>query len=164
MSRVARERTIARISKRARRKSLLPNIEREYNFNDIAIVTRAGQAKALGLNQKGHLGIGADADIAVYAVNPKRIDPSKEYKKVQKAFENSAYTIKGGEIVAKDGKILKSMKGKTIWVNVGLSSPMEFKPDLKRRFREYWSVEYENYFIPENYLAVSAPVSTKAEV
>ena len=83
---------------------------------------------------------------------------------IQKVFENSAYTIKGGEIVAKDGKILKSMKGKTIWVNVGLSSPMEIKSDLKRRFREYWSVEYENYFIPENYLAVSAPVSTKAEV
>ena len=164
MSRNARDVTMKRINKRARHKSLLPSIKREYSFYEIAIVTRAGQAKSLSLTQKGHLGIGADADIAVYNVNPELVDPSKKYKVVRKAFENAAYTIKNGEIVAKDGKIVKSVRGKTFWVNPKLSSPMEVADDMKRRFREYWTVEYENYSIPESFLAASAPISVKAEV
>jgi formylmethanofuran dehydrogenase subunit A len=36
-------------------------------------MTRAGQAKALGLKNKGHLGVGADADIAIYNLNPETI-------------------------------------------------------------------------------------------
>lgn len=164
MSKIARERTIKRINRKARRRSLLSDIEREYSLYEIAIATRAGQAKALGFKQKGHLGVGADADIAIYDINPKRIDPSKEFRKVRRAFERSAYTIKNGRIVVKDGAIVQSFNGKTIWVNVKTSSPMEVTPDLKRRFRDYWTVEYENYFIPEDYLAVSAPVSAEAEV
>ena len=164
MSRNARDATMKRISKRARQKSLLPSIKREYSFYEIAIVTRAGQAKSLGLTQKGHLGIGADADIAIYNINPELADPSREYKVVRRAFENAAYTIKNGEIVAKDGKIAKPVRGKTFWVNPQLSSPIEVADDMKRRFREYWTVEYENYSIPENFLTASAPISVKAEV
>jgi len=164
ISKIARERTIKRIHRKARRRSLLSGIEREYSLYEIAIATRAGQAKALGFTQKGHLGVGADADIAIYNINPNRIDPSKEFRKVRRAFERSAYTIKNGRIVVKVGDIVQSFDGKTIWVNVKTSSPMEVTPDLKRRFRDYWTVEYENYFIPEDYLAVSAPVSAEAEV
>jgi len=164
MSRNARDITMKRINKRARHKSLLPSIKREYSFYEIAIVTRAGQAKSLSLTQKGHLGIGADADIAIYNINPELVDPSRKYKVVRKAFENAAYTIKNGEIVAKDGKIVKSVRGKTFWVNPQLSSPMEVADDMKRKFREYWTVEYENYSIPESFLAASAPISVKAEV
>ena len=35
---------------------------------------------------------------------------------------------------------------------------------MKRRFREYWTVEYENYPVSEHYLAVSNPITIKAEV
>jgi formylmethanofuran dehydrogenase subunit A len=143
---------------------LLSGIEREYSLYEIAIATRAGQAKALGFRQKGHLGVGADADIAVYNINPNTIDPSKEFRKVRRAFERSAYTIKDGRIVVKDGSVVQSFNGKTFWVNVKTSSPMKVTPDLKQRFRDYWTVEYENYFIPEDYLAVSAPVSVESEV
>ncbi|RLI40330.1 formylmethanofuran dehydrogenase subunit A, partial [Candidatus Bathyarchaeota archaeon] len=73
MSQVARKKTISKIHKRARRKSLLPTIKREYSFYEIAIVTRAGQAKALGLTQKGQLGVGADADVAIYDINPELV-------------------------------------------------------------------------------------------
>lgn len=164
MSRAARERTLKRINKRAKRRGLLSDLDREYGFYEIAITTRAGQAKALGLRNKGHLGIGADADLAVYNINPKKIDLSKDYRKVQRAFEKASYTIKGGEIVAKNGEIIKSMDGKTFWVNPELTSPVEIEPELKQRFREYWTVEFENYFIPEDYLSISAPISVKAEV
>jgi len=164
MSRVARKKTMMKISKRAKRNSLLPSIDREYGFYDIAIVTRAGQAKILGLKQKGHLGVGADADVAVYNVNPELVDPSKKYKTVRRAFKRAAYTVKGGEVVAKDGQIVKSIFGKTFWVNVKTSLPMEINDDLKRKFREYWTVEYENYSIPDDYLHVPAPITVKAEV
>jgi formylmethanofuran dehydrogenase subunit A len=164
MSQVARKKTMDKISKKARRNSLLPSIDREYSFYDIAIATRAGQAKALGLTQKGHLGAGADADIAIYNVNPESIDPSKKYKTVRRAFKKAAYTIKGGEIVVKDGQIVKSIFGKTFWVNVKTSLPMEINDDLKQKFKEYWTVEYENYPIPDGFLHVPAPIAVKAEV
>jgi len=164
MSQVARKKTIAKISKRARRKSLLPSIDRELSFYEIAIVTRAGQAKALGLKQKGHLGIGADADVAIYNVNPEQVDPSKKYKTVRRAFKRATYTIKGGEIVVKDGQIVRSVFGKTFWVDVKTLLPTEVNDDLKRKFREYWTVEYENYPIPDRFLHAPAPIPVKAEV
>jgi len=164
MSQVARKKTMMKISKRARRKSLLPSIDREYGFYEIATVTRAGQAKILGLKQKGHLGVGADADVAVYNVNPELVDPSRKYKTVRRAFKKAAYTIKGGEVVVKDGQIVKPVYGKTFWLDVKTSLPMEINDDLKQKFREYWTIEYENYSIPESFLRVSAPISIKAEV
>jgi len=164
MSRKAREAALNRINPRARNRSLLPSIERELGFYEIAIVTRAGQAKALGLKNKGHLGVGADADVAIYNVNPETIDPSRKYKTVRKAFKQAAYTIKGGEIVVKNGEILKHIKGTTMWLDVQVSNPMEITDKMKRRFREYWTVEYENYPVTENYLEVSHPITVKADV
>ena len=164
MSQVARKKTLSKISKRARRKSLLPSIEREYSFYEIAIATRAGQAKALNLTQKGQLGVGADADVAIYDINPELVDPSKKYKKVRRAFKRAAYTIKGGEVVVKDGQIVKSVSGRTFWVDVKTSLPLEVNDDLKRKFREYWTIEYENYPLPDGYLHNPAPISIKAEV
>jgi formylmethanofuran dehydrogenase subunit A len=164
MSAAARERTLRRISKRARRNSLLPSIDREYSFYDIATVTRAGQAKALGLSQKGHLGLGADADVAVYDLNPKTVDPAKEYKSSIKAFSKAAYTLKNGEIVARDGEIVRAAQGGTFWVDIRLSSPMKPSEDLKWKFREYWTIEYENYPIPEDFLKTSIPITVNARI
>jgi len=164
MSQVARERVMKKISKKARSHSLLPSIDREYSLYEIAIVTRAGQAKALGLKQKGHLGVGADADIAVYNLNPEAVNPSKKYKKLRRAFKNAAYTIKNGDIVVKDGEVIKSVEGKTFWVNVNTKASAEVTADMKRRFRDYWTVECENYPVSEKYLTVSSPISVKAAI
>ncbi len=164
MSRKAREETLKKTHKKTQRKSLLYTIDRELDFYEIAIMTRAGQAKALGLKNKGHLGIGADADIAIYKFNPEQIDPAKNYTLVRRAFENSAYTIKDGEIVAKDGEIVKHVMGRTIWLDIKVSDPWRVTEDFKRRFREYWTVEYENYPVSEHYLAVSSPITIEADV
>lgn len=164
MSQKARERAMKKISKKARRNSSLPSISREYSLYEIATVTRAGQAKALGLKQKGHLCIGADADIAIYNLNPEAVDPSKKYKTLRRAFKKAAYTIKGGDIIVKDGEIVKSVEGKTFWVNVNTKASTEVTADMKRRFRDYWTVEYENYPVSEKYLAISAPISVKAAI
>ena len=76
MSSQARKETLKKVNPRARSKSLLPTIDRELDFYEIAIMTRVGQAKALGLKEKGHLGVGADADVAIYKINPELTDPS----------------------------------------------------------------------------------------
>jgi formylmethanofuran dehydrogenase subunit A len=164
MSQIARERTMKKISKKARRNSLLPSISREYSLYEIAIATRAGQAKVLGLKHKGHLGIGADADIAIYNLNPEVVDPSKKYKKLRRAFKKAAYTIKDGNIVVKDGEIVKSVRGKTFWANVNTKTSAEVTADMKRRFRDYWTVEYENYPVPEDYCKGFVPLKIKAQI
>ncbi len=164
MSRKARQATLKKINPRAESRSLLPSTDRELSFYEIAIMTRAGQAKALGLKAKGHLGIGADADVAIYAINPENIDPSKKHKTVRRAFENAAYTIKGGKIVAKKGEILRHVEGATMWLDVQVSEPIRITEEMKRRFRDYWTVEYENYPVTENYLEFSHPITIKADV
>ncbi len=164
MSRPARERLLAKIHRKARTRCILATLEREYNLAEIVVATRAGTAQALGLTRKGHLGVGADADIAVYAVNPQQIDPSKEYTLIQRAFERAVYTIKGGEVVAQKGAIVKPVQGRTYWVDVQTRTPTEASADFKQRFKEYWTVQFDNYAIPEQYLHASAPIPIKAEV
>jgi len=164
MSRPARERLLKKINRKARKRCVLSTIEREYDLSEIAIATRAGTAKALGLKWKGHLGVDADADIAVFDVNPERIDPSKEYDLIKKAFERTVYTIKGGEVVSRRGEVVKSVLGRTYWVDVKTLEPNEASSDFKQRFKDYWTVQYENYPIPERYLHSSKPIPVKAEV
>jgi formylmethanofuran dehydrogenase subunit A len=164
MSKKAREATLKRVNPRARSKSLLPTLDRELSFYEIAIVTRAGQAKALGLKSKGHLGVGADADIAIYNANPETTDPSRKYKAVRRAFKRAAYTIKGGKIVVKGGEILRHVEGATMWLDVQSLDPVKITDEMRRRFRKYWTVEYENYPVTENYLEFSKRITVRASV
>ncbi|MEM2105412.1 MAG: formylmethanofuran dehydrogenase subunit A [Candidatus Bathyarchaeia archaeon] len=164
MSKKAREKILKKINPKARARSLLPSIDRELGFYDMAIMTRAGQAKALGLKSKGHLGVGADADIAIYNFNPETTDPSKKYKTLRRAFKRAAYTIKDGKIAVKDGEVVKHVEGATMWLDVQTSEPVEITEEMKRRFKEYWTVEYENYPVTEHYLEVSRPIIVKADV
>jgi len=169
-SRKARDRTLKTVSRKARSRSLLPSIDREYDLHEIAIVTRAGQAKALGLKNKGHLGVGADADVAIYDLNAKKTDISKARTTLRKAFEKTACTIKGGKIVSRADAIVQPAEGRTFWTAPQIPSCLEAEScpevlrDLKRKFREYWTVEFENYFIPERFLKASAPIPVKLEV
>jgi formylmethanofuran dehydrogenase subunit A len=164
MSGKARKATMKRINARSRSRSLLPSIDRELTFYEIAVMTRAGQARALGLKNKGHLGVGADADLAIYAVNPETADPSRKYKSVRKAFKRAAYTIKGGKIVVRNGEMVRRADGATMWLDVHISEPVKLTDDMKKRFKEYWTVEYENYPVGEEYLKVSNPITVKASV
>jgi formylmethanofuran dehydrogenase subunit A len=165
MSRSAREAIMRKISGRARRKAALSAIDREYTLCEVAVATRAGQAKALGLRNKGHLGVGADADIAIYGLNPEKNDLAKHPAAIKHAFENAAYTIKDGKIVVKNGEIAKPVSGRTYWANVEASQCLlEIEPELRKVFEDYYTVKYDNYLVPDHHLAVSAPIRTSAEV
>jgi formylmethanofuran dehydrogenase subunit A len=164
ISKKARMATLKRTHPKAIKRSLLPSIKRELSLYEIAIVTRAGQAKALGLKDKGHLGVGADADVAIYNVNPEKIDLSRKYKTVRRAFTDAAYTIKDGKVVVKDGEIVQHVDGRTMWLDVKTAEQVKVNDEIKRKFKEYWTVEYENYPVADHYLKVSNPITVKASV
>jgi len=163
-SKKARMATFKRLHKKAQKKSILPSIDRELSLYDIAIVTRAGQAKALNLKEKGHLGVGADADVAIFDLNPEKVDIANKFRTFRRAFTNTAYTIKGGKILAKDGEILQQAEGKTIWLDMQTKKEIEISEEIKKKFREYWTVEYENYPVSEHYIKNSSPIKIKADV
>jgi formylmethanofuran dehydrogenase subunit A len=166
MSRKARDRSYKKINSVAKNKLDLPDLDREYSFSDIAIVTRAGTAKALGLKQKGHLGVGADADVAVYDLNPTKIDPSRDYLLVRKALKKAAFTIKDGRVVVKKGEILETPMGRTYWVDSSVSEGLKSKveSDLRKTFTEYYSIQMDNYAMDDSELANSSRISVKAKV
>jgi formylmethanofuran dehydrogenase subunit A len=127
-------------------------------------MTRAGPAKALNLKNKGHLGVGADADVAIFNINPEKIDIAKKYKTARRAFAHAAYTIKAGEIIVKDGEVLQHVEGKTYWSDIKLKNPLKVDDAFRQKFKDYYSVELENYPIDVTYIKHPSPVTVEAEV
>ena len=56
--------------------------ELEYTLNEIAIMTRAAPAKILGLDKKGNLSNGSDADITIYDKKVKNSLDFIHWKKI----------------------------------------------------------------------------------
>jgi formylmethanofuran dehydrogenase subunit A len=167
MSRKARERTLSKINRTARRRLTLPSIEREYTLEEIATITRAAPARSLGLKDKGHLGLGADADIAIYDINPSNMDVlTGKPSKLRRAFGQAYYTIKNGEVVVRDGKILKTPFGRTFYVESQTKPEMESNllRSIEAKFRDYYTVGLENYQINESYLRNPAKIICEAEI
>lgn len=119
---------------------VLADIDREYTLNEICIITRAGPAKILGLKNKGHLGIGADADITIYSPH--------ENKEVM--FEMPRYVIKSGEILIDECELKQQTFGKTF--NVAPAYDVEVEADIAEWFEQYYTVQFRNYPISDDYL------------
>ena len=113
--------------------ALLEGLTREYTLGEIAIVTRAGPARLLGLRQKGHLGPGADADVTVYAPQADRA----------KMFAAPRYVIKGGTTVVEEGQLRRAPAGARLAVRPEYD--VAVKKDVKRFFDDYATVAFENY-------------------
>ena len=161
MSRASRNETMLDINKSCMRRTSLANDYREYTFNEIAIVTRAATAKAVDLKNKGHLAPGADGDISVYDIDPLRWAPSK-YRDLEKAFTLAKYTIKGGELVVKDGEILSTPQGSTYWIDSAAPNEDELVKDVEADFRDYYTINFRNYPVEETSLPRSYPVKLEA--
>ena len=166
ISNKARSKVLKRLPRLARVRTNLSSIDREYSLFEIATITRAATSKSLGLDHKGNLSPGADADISIYDFNPKETDLSKDYVDVMKAFRRAKYTIKNGEILVKDGEVVKSTFGKTYWVNPQVSKDLmnSMIQELTGKFKEYYTVDRENYEISENYLPNPHAIKTVASV
>ncbi|MEA3254807.1 MAG: formylmethanofuran dehydrogenase subunit A [Candidatus Altiarchaeota archaeon] len=143
MSRKYREETMGECSRWASERTTLASLDRELTLEEIAIMTRAGPARRLGL--EASLSKGSAADIAIYDIHPEE----KNGRKIEKAFSSAAYTIKEGEIIVKDGEVLKGGVGKTYWVNPRIDK--DLREDIDKRFL-YYTVNPENYGVGLKYL------------
>jgi formylmethanofuran dehydrogenase subunit A len=101
MDKSFRDEQLAKLHPEAPTASALPELKREFSLYEIAIITRAGPARLLGLRDRGHLGAGAAADIAVYRDEPDR----------ERMFTSPAYVFKDGELVARDGTLVSTPTG-----------------------------------------------------
>ncbi|MDD3984404.1 MAG: formylmethanofuran dehydrogenase subunit A [Methanobacterium sp.] len=150
------------VHKWAQKKTSIATIDREYSFFEIAQISRATPAKVLGLSDtKGHLGVGADADIAIYPFNPETQDPSTDYMKLEEALTAASYVFKDGEIVVKDGKVVNiGLPGRCYWVNSIYDEELEKQivGEVETMFKRYYSVNFANYAVQDEYLPRSTPV------
>ena len=133
MDRDYRREVFETLHPRARRGALLPELDREYSLGEIAVISRAGPARALGLEHKGHLGVGADGDIAVYEDRADR----------EAMFARPRYVYKGGELVARDGAVVADTRGRTFAVAPEYDRGIE--AELREYFKQAYTVSFDNF-------------------
>jgi formylmethanofuran dehydrogenase subunit A len=164
MSKRYRDAEFATVHPETSRRVILPSLDREMGWNEIAVMTRAGQARALGIRSlgKGHLGIGAEADVAIYPIDPRTLDPARDWEKVVQGFGQTRYTVKRGRVVARDGEILVEGESGTIWVkpSVPPDFDMATDPEFTRMFNRYYTVRMANYPVQDSYVKRSIPILT----
>jgi formylmethanofuran dehydrogenase subunit A len=133
-----RKEQIKNISPKVLNRIVLPELNREYSLFEIAIITSAGPARALGLSNKGHLGIGADADIAIY----------NENKDVAHMFAYPRYVIKGGEVVVEEGEMRNAIDGHSYVFKPEYDETIE--EYLRPVFQQVYTMSFENYPVEES--------------
>lgn len=128
-----RREQLKKLPAKALKRILLPELDRQYTLSEIAIITSAGPARALGLPHKGHLGIGADADVVLF----------HESKDVARMFAFPRYVIKGGEVVVEEGDIRQIVPGKELLVRPVYDESVE--KFLRPLFQQYYTLSFDNY-------------------
>jgi len=160
MSRKARESVLKEIKPRARRRMVLPSMDTEFTLEEYIIATRAGPANVLGLPNKGHLGVGADADIAIYNLYPQKEDYSRNPAKLIRGLAKAWRTIKDGQVVVKEGRVVAMPPGRTYWIDARVAPDLAeaVEQEIREKFEKHYSVQFENYPVDRRYLPRSAPI------
>jgi formylmethanofuran dehydrogenase subunit A len=126
MSRDLRAQWLAELPPAAAAVTTLPAIAREYSLTEIATMTRAAPAKLLGLSDRGHLGAGALADVAVYENDADRA----------RMFRAAALVFKSGELVVRNGALAHRRWGRALTVQPDCDRAID------RRMRAYYEGRY----------------------
>jgi formylmethanofuran dehydrogenase subunit A len=129
---------LATIHPEAQKMTTLASIDREYTLNEIAIMTRAGAARIIGLQDRGALAEGNWADITVYTENADR----------QAMFSKPDYVFKDGELVVRDGEVVKVTWGTTHIVKPDYDLSIE--RDLQHYFDRYLTMKLGNFKISDD--------------
>ena len=95
MSRSARQEMLKRIHPAGIHKTGLASVEREFSLGEIFAMTSWGPAKALGLIDRGHLGIGALADLRCY----------RKLANLRDMFTRPAWVMRRGRMVVQEGRL-----------------------------------------------------------
>jgi formylmethanofuran dehydrogenase subunit A len=135
MSRDLRAEWIARLPPAAMAMTTLPSITREYTLTEIATMTRAAPAQLLGLPDRGHLGAGAVADVAVYNDDKDRAS----------MFRSAALVFKDGDLVVRDGKVTHYRFGRALTVRP------PYDAAIARRMTAYYD---ERYGLSDDFIKV----------
>jgi formylmethanofuran dehydrogenase subunit A len=133
MDRTYRQDVLKTVHPKVRAKSLLADLDRQYTLSEIAIITRAGPARILGLKHKGHLGPGADADVTIYQPDANQ----------ETMFEMPRYVIKAGRLIVENGEMREDFYGKTL--HVAPEYDRDVEPDIKDWFEDTYSIQWRNY-------------------
>jgi len=141
MDRRFRNDCLAQIHPAAQKATVLGSLTREYTLAEIAIMTRAAPARILGLDRRGHLGIGAVADLVAYAEDADR----------ERMFEAPRHLFKGGVEVARDGAILAAPPGASHVVRPDFDAAIE--TEIGAFFDRHMSVGLQHFRLSEGELA-----------
>jgi len=141
MDKSFRDESFDKLNLDAQAMSNLKAINREYSLYEIAAMTRAGAAKLIGMNDQGHLGEGAAANITVYT----------EQADKEAMFAKPDYVFKDGELVVKYGEVVKVVWGKTHTAKPAYDKSVE--KDLKDYFDKYHTTQLDNYKISDDEMA-----------
>jgi formylmethanofuran dehydrogenase subunit A len=133
MDRSFRKEMMLKVVPEALKNSTLPSLNREYSLYEVAVMTRAGPARSLGLMDRGHLGPGACADITVYTDLADR----------EAMFAKPELVFKNGEVIVRDGRVVKVVQGATHVARPQYDKAIE-KP-LKDYFDSYHTMRMENF-------------------
>jgi len=133
MSAEFRREELKKLAPKALSRIFLPELTREYTLFEVAILTSAGPARALGLTQKGQLGLGADGDVAIF----------EEDKDVAKMFAYPRYVIKGGQIVIEEGEVRATVEGRSLHVQPKYDPKIE--EYIRPLFQQYYTIAFDNY-------------------
>jgi formylmethanofuran dehydrogenase subunit A len=153
MSKKAREETLAsfKYSDKVINATNIHSIDTERTLYEIAMMTRAGPAKALGLSHMfGGLAPGMDANVAVFDLNYH--DMPTDPEKIEQALLRSSWFIKSGQIVVKDGEITSHGNKRTIWVSAKVKENPQVIRDIHDKFLKDYTVGIDNYSV-RDYLA-----------
>lgn len=140
MDKEFRKQEIKSVNQKAINKTILQDLDREYSLNEIAIITRAGPAKALNLKHKGHLGVGADADITVY----------DEHEDKELMFSAPRYVIKSGKLIIEDHEFKQDHIGRLLHTSPDYDETII--ESIRPFFEKYYSIEFDNYAVNDSYL------------
>jgi formylmethanofuran dehydrogenase subunit A len=140
MDRTLRARTIATLPKEAMDLTTLPSITREYALAEIAIMTRAAPARLLGLADRGHLGQGALADIAVY----------RGQYDTAAMFRDAELVLKAGVPVIRHGQPVSLPAGSGLAVAPGYDAAIESR--MADFYERTYGVSHTAFDVPEAHL------------
>lgn len=151
MDRDFRKEEMAKVNQKALAKTSLPDIDREFTLQEIAIITRAGPARLLGLEDKGHLGVGADADITVY----------EEQDDKEQMFSVPRYVIKDGRLIIEDHEFRTDHHGRVL--HVAPDYDPEIEQVIRPFFEDFYTIKFDNYAVTEHYLPRHEVISTTTQ-
>jgi len=140
MDRGFREEQLAKLHPDVAANCALRSITRELSLAEIAIMTRTAPARLLGLTDRGHLGAGAAADIAVY----------REAADMEAMFTTPEYVFKDGLLVARAGSITAVPVGGTHFVEPAYDRSIE--KTLRKHLAAHGSVNFDHIAITHDEL------------